>query len=73
MAFYVYEYRDPTRGDIPVYVGKGKGDRAWAHLSPTSRIGMIRQAMSRCQANALSLRSSHTSQSEAEAFDSKSN
>lgn len=41
MAFYVYEYRDPTRGNAPIYVGKGKGERAWAHLNPLSRIGHV--------------------------------
>lgn len=29
--FYVYIYRDV--GEIPIYVGKGKDRRAWAHLS----------------------------------------
>lgn len=24
--FYVYVYRDPSRGDEPIYVGKGRAD-----------------------------------------------
>lgn len=30
--YYVYVYYD---GDVPVYVGKGQRDRAWAHLKST--------------------------------------
>lgn len=31
--FYVYVYRDPSRGDEPIYVGKGQDDRAYVHLN----------------------------------------
>ncbi|WP_143542972.1 hypothetical protein [Rhodococcus sp. NCIMB 12038] len=34
LAFYVYVYTDP-RSDQPFYVGKGQGNRAFAHLSAT--------------------------------------
>lgn len=33
MTFYAYIYRDPSRNNEPIYVGKGKGRRAWKHLS----------------------------------------
>lgn len=32
--YYVYVYSDP-RDDVPFYVGKGKGDRAYKHLRET--------------------------------------
>ena len=32
MSFYVYHYCDPESG-IPFYVGKGKGQRGYVHLS----------------------------------------
>ena len=32
MNFYTYLYRDPSRNNEPIYVGKGKGDRAFVHL-----------------------------------------
>ena len=31
--FYTYVYYDPSRNNEPIYVGKGKGERAWQHLS----------------------------------------
>jgi hypothetical protein len=30
--FYIYLYRDPSRGNERIYVGKGRGRRAWDHL-----------------------------------------
>jgi hypothetical protein len=27
MAFYIYIYRNPLTGNVPIYVGKGKGER----------------------------------------------
>ena len=30
--YYTYIYYDPSRGNEPIYVGKGKGGRAWDHL-----------------------------------------
>jgi len=30
--FYTYIYYDPLRNNIPMYVGKGKHNRAWEHL-----------------------------------------
>jgi hypothetical protein len=30
--FYCYLYRDPSRDNEPIYVGKGKGQRAFTHL-----------------------------------------
>lgn len=30
--FYVYVYRDPSRKNEPIYVGKGQDDRAYEHL-----------------------------------------
>jgi len=35
--FYAYIYRDPSRANEPIYVGKGSGRRAWAHLKPIKR------------------------------------
>lgn len=32
MNYYTYIYYDPSRSNEPIYVGKGKGDRAWSHL-----------------------------------------
>lgn len=31
MDFYTYIYYDPTKGNEPFYVGKGKDNRAWFH------------------------------------------
>lgn len=31
--FYVYVYRDPSRRNEPIYVGKGQDDRAHSHLT----------------------------------------
>lgn len=31
--FYTYIYYDPSRNNEPIYVGKGKGNRAWRHLN----------------------------------------
>jgi hypothetical protein len=47
LKYYVYVYSDPDTG-LPFYVGKGKGNRVFAHLSDTGendkvhRIGEIR-------------------------------
>lgn len=40
--YYVYMYRDPRDGKnrIPVYVGMGKGKRAWQHLTRASNPGL---------------------------------
>lgn len=35
--FYAYIYRDPSRANEPIYIGKGSGRRAWAHLKPIKR------------------------------------
>jgi uncharacterized protein len=49
LKYYVYIYRDPRNGEV-FYVGKGKGDRAFIHLSDKSerrkvtRIRAIRAA-----------------------------
>lgn len=32
MKFYTYIYRDPSRNNEPIYIGKGKKNRAWDHL-----------------------------------------
>lgn len=36
-SFYTYIYYDPSRHNEPIYVGKGKGDRAWSHLKSKSK------------------------------------
>lgn len=36
-VFYTYLYRDPSRGNEMIYVGKGQKRRAWKHLSRTDR------------------------------------
>jgi hypothetical protein len=35
--FYAYVYRDPTRQNEAIYVGKGKGRRAYTHLTRKDR------------------------------------
>lgn len=30
--FYTYIYYDPSRNNEPIYVGKGKDERAWSHI-----------------------------------------
>lgn len=37
VTFYVYIYRDPSRNDEPIYVGKGHGKRALSHLKRKDR------------------------------------
>lgn len=39
MSYYVYVYRN--RNNVPVYVGKGRGNRAWEHLKPDSYLGYV--------------------------------
>jgi hypothetical protein len=39
--FYTYIYYDSLRNDIPIYAGKGKGNRVWVHSrksSPNKRL-----------------------------------
>jgi hypothetical protein len=36
-TFYTYLYRDPSRNNEPIYVGKGKERRAWVHLRRTDK------------------------------------
>ncbi len=33
MEYYCYVLTDPTRSHEPIYVGKGKKDRAWSHVN----------------------------------------
>ena len=33
MEYYCYILTDPSRNNEPIYVGKGKGSRAWSHLN----------------------------------------
>lgn len=33
MTHYCYILSDPSRANEPIYVGKGKGDRAWSHFN----------------------------------------
>lgn len=35
--FYTYIYYDPSRGNEPIYVGKGKDRRAWDHINTLHR------------------------------------
>ena len=35
LEFYVYVYRNPLKGNLPFYVGKGHGYRATSHLTET--------------------------------------
>lgn len=49
MDFYIYIYRDPSRDNEPIYVGKGHGKRAWRHLTRKARHPFVQrlQFMSR--------------------------
>src|ERR1035437_7856576 len=35
--FYTYIYYDPSRNNEPIYVGKGKDQRAWDHINTLHR------------------------------------
>lgn len=35
--FYTYIYYDPSRNNEPIYVGKGKENRAWDHLTSKTK------------------------------------
>lgn len=35
--YYTYIYYDPSRNNEPIYVGKGKCNRAWAHLKSSKK------------------------------------
>lgn len=41
--FYTYIYYDPSRGNEPIYVGKGKENRAWSHLKSKKRHPFIQR------------------------------
>lgn len=43
MKFYIYIYRDPSRDNEPIYVGKGRGKRAWRHLNRKGRHPFIQR------------------------------
>lgn len=43
MEFYVYIYYDPSRNKEPIYVGKGKNDRAWKHLKSIKKHPFIQR------------------------------
>lgn len=43
MTHYVYLYRDPSRANEPIYVGKGKGRRAWSHLKRTDMHPLVQR------------------------------
>ena len=53
MAFYVYIYRDPLNGNVPVYVGKGMGERGRINILScvsvicTSGVSMLHLALAR--------------------------
>lgn len=36
-AFYVYMYRDPSRNNEPIYIGKGKNNRSKVHMRLTGK------------------------------------
>ena len=46
--FYIYLYYDP-RDNIPIYVGKGKGKRAYDHLISANNSGLS-EAIAECRA-----------------------
>lgn len=41
--FYTYIYYDPSRGNEPIYVGKGHGTRAWQHLTKRKKHPFIQR------------------------------
>ena len=41
--FYTYIYRDPSRNNEPIYVGKGCAKRAWSHLSSSKKHPFIQR------------------------------
>lgn len=51
MEQYVYIYRDPSRGNEPIYVGKGKGNRAQFHLSRTDKHPMTHRVQKMLREN----------------------
>lgn len=42
-SFYTYIYYDPSRNNEPIYVGKGKDNRAWSHLKSKKKHPFIQR------------------------------
>lgn len=54
--FYVYIIRDPRprKANVPIYVGKGKGKRAFQHFSPSRNVGSaLNRIIAKCRAISL--------------------
>lgn len=43
MRFFTYCYRDPSRGNEPIYIGKGTGNRHLAHLKRKGRHPLVQR------------------------------
>jgi len=51
MTFYAYIYYDPSRNNEPIYVGKGKNNRAWKHLKSKKKHPFIQRLQSMSKEN----------------------
>jgi hypothetical protein len=53
MKFYVYVYRDPSRNNEPIYVGKGFGNRAYEHLDSGSHSVLVNRRLAKMKRNGI--------------------
>jgi hypothetical protein len=51
--FYVYVYRDPSRKNEAIYVGKGQGDRARSHLDSGSHSILLNRRLAKMKRNGI--------------------
>lgn len=50
---YVYVYRDPSRGNEPIYCGKGQADRAHSHLGGKSHSNYLNNRLAKMKRNGI--------------------